>query len=93
MLLSLHVWMLLVRLRADGDDGKTSAQLMYEEFTEDVEARLRATGVKVGGHVTLLASSHRHEPQLSAQARDFAGEDWQVPRRAGEDVLRQLLGI
>ena len=47
MLLSLHVWMMLVRLRAEGSDGKTSAQLMYEEFTEDVEARLRGTGVKV----------------------------------------------
>ena len=47
MLLSLHVWMLLVRLRAEGDDGKKAAQLMYEEFTEDVEARLRRTGVKV----------------------------------------------
>ena len=47
MLLSLHVWMMLVRLRAEGPDGKTSAQLMYEEFTEDVEARLRGTGVKV----------------------------------------------
>ena len=47
MLLSLHVWMLLVRLRAEGPDGKNAAQLMYEEFTEDVEARLRNTGVKV----------------------------------------------
>ena len=55
MLLSLHVWMMLVRLRAEGPDGKTSAQLMYEEFTEDVEARLRGTGVKVRALLTLAA--------------------------------------
>ena len=31
----------------DAGVGKKAAQLMYEEFTEDVEARLWRTGVKV----------------------------------------------
>jgi cytochrome b pre-mRNA-processing protein 3 len=46
-LLVLHVWMLLVRLRSEGADGKHLAQLMYENFQDDVEVRVRAAGVKV----------------------------------------------
>ncbi|KAK9819883.1 hypothetical protein WJX72_003560 [[Myrmecia] bisecta] len=46
-MLSLHVWMCLVRLRAEGDDGKDLAQMLYENFTDDVEKRVHAEGVKV----------------------------------------------
>ncbi|CAL8461833.1 g1364 [Coccomyxa elongata] len=46
-LLCLHVWLILVRLRAEGKDGKDLAQMMYENFQEDVELRVRAEGVKV----------------------------------------------
>ncbi len=46
-LLCLHVWLILVRLRAESKDGKDLAQMMYENFQEDVELRVRAEGVKV----------------------------------------------
>ena len=46
-LLCLHVWLALVRLRAEGRDGKDIAQMVYEDFQEDVEKRVHAEGVKV----------------------------------------------
>ena len=46
-MLCLHVWLALVRLRAEGKDGKDLAQMMYDNFQEDVEIRVRAEGVKV----------------------------------------------
>lgn len=46
-MLCIHMWMLLVRLRSEGKDGKDLAQMMYEAFQENVEARVRAEGVKV----------------------------------------------
>ena len=39
--------MLLVRLRSEGKDGKVLAQMMYERFQENVEARVIREGVKV----------------------------------------------
>jgi hypothetical protein len=47
-LLCLHVFMLLVRLRAEGNDGADLAQILYEGFQDDVELRVHAEGVKVG---------------------------------------------
>lgn len=46
-MLCLHVWMLLVRLRSEGKDGKDIAQMVYETFQDNVEARVRGEGVKV----------------------------------------------
>ena len=46
-MLCLHMWMLLVRLRSEGKDGKDLAQMVYELFQDNVEARVRAEGVKV----------------------------------------------
>ena len=46
-LLCLHVWLALVRLRVEGKDGKDLAQMMYDNFQEDVEIRVRSEGVKV----------------------------------------------
>jgi hypothetical protein len=46
-ILCLHVWMLLVRLRSEGKDGKDIAQMVYETFQDNVEARVRGEGVKV----------------------------------------------
>ena len=46
-LLCLHVWLALVRLRAEGRDGKDIAQMIYEDFQDDVEKRVHAEGVKV----------------------------------------------
>lgn len=37
----LHVWMLLVRLRADGDGTTKLRQELYDLFQEDVEVRVR----------------------------------------------------
>lgn len=39
--------MVLVRLRLEEADGKGLAQAMYEDFTDDVEMRVHAEGVKV----------------------------------------------
>ena len=52
-LLCLHVWLALVRLRVEAKDGKDLAQMMYDNFQEDVEVRVRAEGVKVSA--SLLA--------------------------------------
>lgn len=52
-MLCLHMWMLLVRLRAEGKDGKALAQMVYEAFQDNVEARVRAEGVKVSSDSVL----------------------------------------
>lgn len=46
-LLTLHVWMLLARLRPEGKDGAATSQALYENFSDDVETRVRAAGVRV----------------------------------------------
>ena len=46
-LLCLHVWLLLVRLRAEGASGAQAAQLLYDFFSDDAEVRVRAAGVRV----------------------------------------------
>jgi hypothetical protein len=46
-LLCLHLWLALVRLRAEGPAGKALAQALYEGFADEVEARVRAAGVRV----------------------------------------------
>ena len=46
-LLGLHLWLALVRLRAEGEAGKAVSQVLYENFSDDVEARVRAAGVRV----------------------------------------------
>mmetsp|Transcript_19822 Transcript_19822/g.50787 ORF Transcript_19822/g.50787 Transcript_19822/m.50787 type:complete len:309 (-) Transcript_19822:477-1403(-) len=45
--ISLHIWMCLARLRAEGKMGQTVGQTMYDLFQEDVELRVRDAGVKV----------------------------------------------
>ena len=47
------MWLALVRLRVEAKDGKDLAQMMYDNFQEDVEIRVRAEGVKVS--ISLLA--------------------------------------
>lgn len=46
-LLCLHVWLLLTRLRPEGKIGKKLSQMLYDNFQDDVESRVRAAGVKV----------------------------------------------
>lgn len=46
-MLCVHLWMLLVRLRSEGKDGMDLAQMLHEAFQDNVEARVRAEGVKV----------------------------------------------
>lgn len=55
-LLCLHVWLTLVRLRVEGKDGKDLAQMMYDNFQEDVEIRVRAEGVKVWPVIRMYTS-------------------------------------
>eukprot|EP00210_Caulerpa_lentillifera_P005839 g5583.t1 len=44
--LSLHMWLLIRRLK-EVNGGKQVSQFLYDEFLEDVEDRLRKAGVKV----------------------------------------------
>jgi len=46
-LASLHLWLTLVRLRAEGDDGKLLGQELYDHFWAEMENRVRAEGVVV----------------------------------------------
>lgn len=61
-LLCLHVWLLLVRLRREGDDGRELAQILYEAFQDDVEIRVHAEGVKV------TSFSHSSAPEWGGWA-------------------------
>ena len=45
-ILCIHVWLCLVRLRSENKAGKELAQVLYDNFQEDVEMRVRAAGVK-----------------------------------------------
>ena len=50
--------MLLVRLRSEGKDGKALAQMVYETFQDNVEARVRAEGVKVSCDSVFCVTPH-----------------------------------
>ena len=45
--LCLHVWLILVRLRPEGKSAKELAQILYDNFQDDLEKKVRAAGVKV----------------------------------------------
>ena len=45
--LTLHVWLILSRLRREGARGKELSQVMYDTFQDDVEHRVHAEGVRV----------------------------------------------
>ncbi|KAL3700392.1 hypothetical protein R1sor_018414 [Riccia sorocarpa] len=45
--LLVHVWLTLVRLRAEGKDGAKVAQSLYELFNHDLEKRIVGEGVKM----------------------------------------------
>ena len=45
--LVLHMWMLMRRLRSDGEDGKRVSQPLHEHFQTEVERRVRKVGVRV----------------------------------------------
>lgn len=66
-MLCLHMWMLLVRLRSEGKDGKALAQMVYELFQENVEARVRAEGVKVSSDIVLVISWNSCSDHLPIQ--------------------------
>ena len=44
---SHHLWLTLVRLRAEGDAGKLLGQELYDHFWEEMETRVRGEGVVV----------------------------------------------
>ena len=46
-LLSLHLWLVLVRLRAEGETGQEVGQALYDHFWADMEQRVRDEGVVV----------------------------------------------
>jgi len=44
---SLHVWMVLRRLRGAGADGKSFSQFLYDNFQHEVEMSVHREGVRV----------------------------------------------
>jgi hypothetical protein len=51
----MHIWLLLHRLRAEGDHSRALQQELYDLFQEDVEVRVRQlTSVSVSTAVTDL---------------------------------------
>lgn len=47
-LLVVHVWLALVRLRAEGKAGGEVGQMVYDLFNHDCEKRVAAAGVSEG---------------------------------------------
>jgi hypothetical protein len=45
---SLHVWLLVRRLKAAGEEGKWVTQVMYDQFQRDTELRVHGIGIQVG---------------------------------------------
>ncbi|EFN58190.1 hypothetical protein CHLNCDRAFT_57043 [Chlorella variabilis] len=77
----LHIWLLLVRLRAEGKDGKHLAQLLYDDFQTDVEDRTRKAGVRV-----------RLQKQLTELEKQFYGSSMAYDRAmAGQEALDKAL--
>lgn len=78
--LSLHVWLLLVRLRPEAADGRDLAQKVYDNFQDDVETRVRAAGVKV-----------RLSKQLTELEKQFYGSSMAYDKAlAGEGSAESL---
>lgn len=46
-MLSLHVWLLVRRLKEAGDEGKYVTQVMYDQFQRDTELRVHGIGIQV----------------------------------------------
>ena len=74
----LHVWLVLARLRREGDSGKAISQMFYDTFQEEVEKRVHREGVKVRVRSTLkeweqsfYGSALAYEKALSSGNDDF----------------------
>jgi cytochrome b pre-mRNA-processing protein 3 len=78
-LLSLHVWMVLKRLRLEGKPGKKISQIMYDEFQDDVEHMVRQAGVQV-----------RLGKHLSELEKQFYGSSTAYDRAIGSDPPETL---
>ena len=48
-LLTLHMWLCLRRLRAEGPQGAAVGQVLYDLFNHDTEKRVVEAGVRRGG--------------------------------------------
>lgn len=75
----LHVWMVLLRLRKEGEAGKGVSQAMYDTFQDDVEYRVHAEGVKFRVNKWLneleqgfYGSALAYDRALTGGAGDFA---------------------
>ncbi|PSC72498.1 ubiquinol-cytochrome-c reductase complex assembly factor 1 [Micractinium conductrix] len=71
--LCLHIWLLLVRLRGEGKDGKQLAQLLYDDFQTDVEDRARKAGVRVRLQTTLTELEKQFYGSSMAYDKAVAG--------------------
>jgi hypothetical protein len=56
-MLLLHMWLTLVRLRAEGKDGAKVGQTIYELFNHDLEKRIVAAGVSSYHQIVVLLFS------------------------------------
>ena len=72
----LHVWLVLARLRREGDSGKAISQMFYDTFQEEVEKRVHREGVRVRSTLKELEQSFygsalAYDKALSSGNDDF----------------------
>lgn len=86
-LLCLHIWLLLVRLKLEGEDGAELAQILYEGFQDDVELRVHAEGVKVRVSKWLKELEKGFYGACESYEKALKGDDVMV-----EALLRNVYG-
>eukprot|EP00850_Spirogloea_muscicola_P005116 SM000023S07572 [mRNA] locus=s23:215493:216932:+ [translate_table: standard] len=82
--LVLHIWLCLVRLRAEGPRGAEVGQTLYDLFNHDCEKRIHAAGVKV------LISKWMKELEKNFYGACSAYDDAVLPTASSDALPRAL---
>lgn len=89
-LLVLHVALVILRLRAEGEEGKALAQSLFDVFFTDMDAALRELGVAdTGVGKRIRHMSEAFYGRLDAYGRGLADDDGEALRQA---LARNLYG-
>ena len=83
-MLCIHMWMTLVRLRKEGKTGKSLTQLIYDNFQEDVEHRVRAAGVKVFMLISCSCFAREMDHSKACTIHQTNPPSWQRAKESGE---------
>lgn len=99
-MIGLQAALLMRRLRAEGDEGKTVAQDLFDVFFADVDRNFREQGVgdlSVGKHVkraaqTFLARFHALDPALDAKDRSAVAAivERNIHNRGGDEESEEV---